>query len=554
MFSPEQIRKYAESIFPGKRITDRVEQRFACPIHNGKDKNFAFNLNRGVWTCHSHCGSGGLVQLEQHLHGGTREEATTRLFEAIGMSGQIRQKQVVAAYSYVGPDGKLIAEKLRLEPKDFSWRVPKGDRGYEYGGTPSQLPLYSLPGVLTANVLLVTEGEKDADSLNTAKGWEEAAGAMGRIHATTSGAAGSWKPHHSPFTAGKRVVIFEDGDDKGRASSLAIAESVYPFAHSVRIVRFDDLQGVKDVSDFLQSHTLQELFERIKQSPMWHPPQAEEEVSTIVEGIGWAGSASVETNWLVEGVIQAEGNGIICGDPKASKSMLALDLILHLISGTPWFGHRIRQRVKCGLVTREDAPGLTKTRIQKLLKTMDSHSFHLDGWLWVNSREQTKSFDILEDSEFDALVRDFKKQECQVVFFDVFNRLHRLDENDNQQMSQITARLSQFGAEVGCQVVIIHHLNKDTTKANVFNRLRGAGALHGWMEWGMAVQVVNEDAMHSEWIRKVAFESKEAVADDLFYQIESPAGYLKLAPVPAPFPQSPGKSRYQAPVRAMGIV
>ena len=115
---------------------------------------------------------------------------------------------------------------------------------------------------------------------------------MGRIYATTAGAAGSWTPDHAPYMAGKRVVIFEDNDEKGRASSLAIATSVYPFAHSVRIVRFLEMPEKSDVSDFLKAHDVVGLMDRIKESPFWHPPAAEEEVSTLVEGMAFAGSGS----------------------------------------------------------------------------------------------------------------------------------------------------------------------------------------------------------------------------------------------------------------------
>jgi len=268
MFSPEQILKYAEHVFPGHRFTDRPEQRLKCPIHNGRDRNFALNMSRGVWTCHSRCGSGGLVQLENHLRGGTREEATERLFRLIGMAPQYQQKQIVCTYDYVDTAGKLLFQKVRLEPKDFRFRTPVGANGYQYASPPSQRPLYGIMGVLTANCILITEGEKDADSLNMIHDWP--AGPLGRIHATTAGAAGAWTDEHSMYMAGKRVVIFEDNDAKGRESSLAIAKSCHPLAQSVRIVRFDEMQEKSDVSDFLKAHSVELLLEKIRQAPSWN--------------------------------------------------------------------------------------------------------------------------------------------------------------------------------------------------------------------------------------------------------------------------------------------
>ena len=532
MFSTEQIRKYAEHIFPEHRFTDRPEQRLKCPIHEGRDKNFALNLNRGVWTCHSRCGSGGIVQLEQRLHGGTREEATERVFRLIGVAPQYQGAQIVATYDYTDATGKLAYQKVRLEPKDFRFRVPVGDRAYRYGALPETRFLYGLMGVLTANCICITEGEKDADTLNTVREWPS--GTIGRVYATTAGAAGSWKPEFATYMAGKRVIVFEDNDDKGRDSALAIAASCYPLAQSVRIVRFEDMPEKCDVTAFLNARGLEALLTRIRESKPWAPPAEADEDCPIVEGMAFATSGSTDTDWLIEGVLQAEGNGIIMGDPKAGKSLMTVHMIAHLISGTPWFGCNVKRRVRVGLVTREDAPGLTKKRILRILKGGNLANHDLENWLWVNSREQTKTFDIQNDSDFSGLVRAFRKQRSEIVFFDVFNRLHKLNENDNQEMSEITARLSQFGAEVGCQIGLVHHINKDVTTANVFNRLRGAGALHGWMEWGLAVTVKESGDDESQWVRRVDLESKEVSTAPFHYRIEDGPGYTLLNPCDAP--------------------
>src|SRR5215469_4020584 len=431
MFQPEQIEKYAEIVFPNHRFNEKNQQRMACPIHEGRDKNFAFDMNRGVWTCHSHCGSGGMVQLEQRLHGGTREEATERLFKLLGMASQFAAKQIVCTYDYVDAAGKLLFQKIRLDPKDFRIRTPVGEKGYVYGSPDKLRPLYGLPGVITSNVCLIAEGEKDADTLNGIREWS--AGQMGKVYATTPGAADSWAPHHAPFMAGKKVVIFEDNDEKGRHFSKRVCESVFPYAYSIRIVRFEEMPEKSDVSDYVAQHGEAALIEKIRTSSLYVPPAVEDEPSSIVEGMHFAMSGSPETNWLIEGVIQAEGNGIIMGDPKAGKSLSVVDMIVSMISGTPWHGCAIPERVRVGLVTREDAPGLTKKRIRRLVSGKNLANLDLDNWLWINSREQTRGFDILEDSDFNRLVKDFKRERCRIVFFDVFNRIHRLDENDNTQ-------------------------------------------------------------------------------------------------------------------------
>jgi len=516
MFTPEQVRKYADEIFHDQKFGSRPEQRFKCPIHGGDDTNFAFNLDRGVWTCWSHCGSGGMVQLDQRLNGGDRQEATERLFKKLGIVAKYAAKQMVCTYDYVDASGKLLFQKVRLEPKDFRFRTPSGKSGYTYESPTTDRPLYGLPGVITANIIFICEGEKDADTVNGMGAWE--AGPMGIVYGTTPGSCSSWSEDHAPFMAGKRVVIFEDNDQNGRDFVKIVATSVVKYAQSVRIVRFEDQPEKSDLTDFVQTMGKEALLTKIKTAEIFKLKE-EEIIPAVIEGLEFAMSGNVETNWLIEGVIQKEGNGIIMGDPKAGKSLATVDMIIHLIAGAPWHGCEIKDPIRVGLITREDAPGLTKKRIQRLLKGNGFNTTYLKDRLWVNSREQTKTFDIRNDHDFETLTRDFRDRKCEIVFFDVFNRIHTLDENDNTQMASVTARLSEFGAVVGCQVALIHHINKDTGNANVFNRLRGAGSLHGWMEWGLAITTTNPDDEKSDWVRRIDFESKETTVDPISFKI-----------------------------------
>jgi hypothetical protein len=110
-------------------------------------------------------------------------------------------------------------------------------------------------------------------------------------------------------------------------------------------------------------------------------------------------------------------------------------------------------------------------------------------------------------------------------------------------MAAVTARLSQFAAEVGCQVGLVHHLNKDFANGRIFNRLRGAGALHGWMEWGAAITVVNPEDERDDWIRRIEFESKEVATDPIYYRIvDGDEGATSLVKA-----DSPARSTVQKP-------
>ena len=102
--------------------------------------------------------------------------------------------------------------------------------------------------------------------------------------------------------------------------------------------------------------------------------------------------------WTVDGLIQKEGNGLILGDPGTSKSLAVFDLALHLVAGVSWFHHKVPKRVRVGLVTREDAPGLSQSRLKRLREgaseslAMFFQGIDLEDWLYIHTRAQRETW------------------------------------------------------------------------------------------------------------------------------------------------------------------
>jgi hypothetical protein len=87
-------------------------------------------------------------------------------------------------------------------------------------------------------------------------------------------------------------------------------------------------------------------------------PKREEPMSErkpfFAEAVAFAAESPVLVDWLLEGAVPRGVNGIICGDPKASKSFHAVDLAMSLGCGVDWLGMRVARRVRAALVSRED--------------------------------------------------------------------------------------------------------------------------------------------------------------------------------------------------------
>lgn len=152
-----------------------------------------------------------------------------------------------AVYLYRSSAGVPLRRKLRFERKQFAWQSydPATDT-WTWGARDATSTLYNLHLLAASRpeTVLVTEGEKDADAVI----------ALGLL-AVTSGAAGSWRRHHSEQLHAHSctlAVVLPDHDSIGEAHAFDIAEQNLVMGIPTKIVHLPGLSEHEDVSDFLE--------------------------------------------------------------------------------------------------------------------------------------------------------------------------------------------------------------------------------------------------------------------------------------------------------------
>jgi predicted P-loop ATPase len=249
-FSPIEISRFYYTRAPKVRQLGK-EWRGPCPIHCGQHDSFAVNSETGAWFCHSKCGRGGsLFDLEMELSGTPFTEAAAEARSIAGRAEQRRKGPIVSTYNYQDEYGELLFQCVRHEPKDFSQRRPDGHGGWIWNLHGVRRVLFRLPTLKQADVVLVTEGEKDA--LNLVK--------LGFVATCNPMGAGKWLLEYSGQLAGKHVVLFPDNDEAGRAHVLKIARSLAGKAASVRIT---SVPIGKDISDWIAEGATREQIQKV---------------------------------------------------------------------------------------------------------------------------------------------------------------------------------------------------------------------------------------------------------------------------------------------------
>jgi len=223
------------------------------------------------------------------------------------------KRTIVATYDYRGADGELVFQTVRFFPKGFSQRRQDGHGGWLWNLKDVQPVLYRLPELTAADpkqTVWIVEGEKDADRLR----------AGGLVASSSPMGAGKWRAGYAEALRGRRVVILPDNDQPGRDHARAILRSLQGVAESARIVELPGLAEHGDVSDWLDTHTLDDLRAACSAAPKtWNAAELLERTLP-------------EPRWAIPGLI-AEGLTVLAGRPKFGKSWVALQMALAVAYG-----------------------------------------------------------------------------------------------------------------------------------------------------------------------------------------------------------------------------
>ena len=182
----------------------------------------------------------------------------TRDIVGVSLADLGQYRKLEATYTYCDEDGAPLYDVLRYRPKGFSVRrldPITGDWLSDLGDT--RKVLYRLPSVINAAQVVVVEGEKDADCLNTLL-----SDRYGEVIATTNAfGAGQWRKEYSESLEGKDVIVIPDSDKRGMDHAVDVCCSLQGVAATVRQVNLPEEAGVKDVSDYLRVHSFYDLAE-----------------------------------------------------------------------------------------------------------------------------------------------------------------------------------------------------------------------------------------------------------------------------------------------------
>ncbi len=280
---------------------DKLDKRgHACPKCGGSDRFSLIDADAGAVLCRKcfSSGNGDFLAAVQWALEVNFNEACRRVAKYLGIDGDgsparkdkpnkpsgstsksfVSKAAAVAAleakhgpraglWTYHDADGNPVGQIVRWNLPDGKKKilpVSRHEDGWQTKGMKEPRPMYHLPSIKAAEVVIVCEGEKASD----------AAVGLGYVattspHGSASAAKADWQP-----LAGKQVVILPDNDEAGRkyAEQVAgIGTNLTPPAE-VRIVELPDLAEGEDVVEWIAAGgTAEQLQVLIDKAARWQP-------------------------------------------------------------------------------------------------------------------------------------------------------------------------------------------------------------------------------------------------------------------------------------------
>jgi hypothetical protein len=183
-----------------------------------------------------------------------------------------------------------------------------------------------------------------------------------------------------------------------------------------------------------------------------------------------------ERRWLVEGLWAEQAVGLVGGEPKCCKSLLALDLAVAVASGAPALRRfPVPRPGPVLLYPAEDPPHVVRQRLLGIARTAGVAFETLD--LHVIATE-TLRLDQAEDRG--QLAQTVAHVRPKLLVLDPFVRLHRIDENAAAEVAPLLGFLRILQRRYATAVLLVHHARKGAAHARGGQALRGSSELHAW--------------------------------------------------------------------------
>ncbi len=424
-----------------------------CPFHDDEHPSLFVDPGTGRFHCKA-CGEvGGLVKLTAQAKGLKIEEAE-ELLKSLGILNNRKLRKIEGEYFYWKEDGSLAFKVIR-------YSLPNGAKTfavyhYDYdrekwisGKGEEEEVLYNLGDVLSADTVLVVEGEKCVEAVKK----------FGFVATTNPFGAGKWKPEYAKWLKEKTVYLLPDNDDTGISHMKEVGDSLRGQAKAIYWVDLSPHVGPKgDIADLIEAWGQEGISEEeikakienlLKEADPYDPDRF-----SILNKLSLTPDTleNFKTEFLIDDFIPKNAMVLITAKFGGGKSLSALALSKLLIEK----GYKVLY------LDLDNSISVVKERLSqaKLMKflgksflyiTRSMHALHSKSRMWKEVKKELRN----RDEHFIVIVDTLK------------NFSKGMELNSDKEMNEVMSELMDI-REAGHTVLILHHLPKKVDEDNPY--------------------------------------------------------------------------------------
>jgi hypothetical protein len=469
-----------------------------CPAHEDKNPSLSVDTGddgRALLHCHANCTTDDILQ----KIGLARRD----LFPNAWAYQDVKGCDTMLSVRYDKPDGGK-----EFRPYHFK------DGEAVMGDPPGTLPLYHLPEIPAADLVIITEGEKCADLVIDHTDF---------VATTSSHGAGSAKKSDWTPLAGKDVAILPDNDEPGSKYAEDVVGLLQALDNPpmIRVVELPGLGAGEDIEQWLERlgeetdphDSLQELID--KAEPVRGP-------GLIVTCLADVKAEKVE--WLWPDRVAMGKLSLLAGDPGVGKSFLSLYMAANVSQGRPWIDCQSKDNPAGQALILSAEDGTADTVLPRLESCeANVHRIHVIEGV---ARAETDGPDMF------SMERDLRHLEkaiiqngdIRLVVVDPLSAYlgREADTHKDADVRRVLAGLAAIAERHHVAVVGVHHLNKASSASAIY---RATGSI-AFVAACRAVWFVSRDTKDEERPQRILVtQAKNNLAADpggLAFRIEEP--------------------------------
>lgn len=439
---------------------DGWTEHILCPFHEEKTPSFGVNVTTGQFKCFGCDTKGDIFAFHMEKYGVDFETALDALAKIAGLT-QVRFVHPelgvpVKNYGYRDTDGTILYFVCRFEPKEFR-PCSLNEKGQIIWRVKGIKPVpYRLPDFADAEMIIICEGEKDADTMRQ----------LGFIATCKPNWTGDWNPDFAEYFNGKNVVILQDADEAGQKKALDAAKHISGADDTAVIVLppFSD-KPKYDVTDWINDgHTKEELQILIDQASFWEPPREKTLADFILPLADLVKMDIPERESIVEPFIKTQSLSMCYAKRGTGKTYFSMELALSVAKGEQFFVWDVPSARRVLFIDGEMPLIDLKTRLIYLARghipdTLDILPSEL---LWTEDCPLNLN-NAADQKRINTMLADLEKADRrpELIIIDNLSSMSAgTEENSNSELDSLLQWLITLRHR-GFAIVLIHHSGKN---------------------------------------------------------------------------------------------